>query len=328
MSSVVSSSTVKKSGLSGRKAAFVFAIVAAVASAILVFAIMSAVTSKETYYVLNQDVPARTLITPSMLSPVEASAGSSPKSALGLSDLADRYSLYSLKSGDILTSSNVGDQVGLGAGLPKNFVLSSFIANPSVAAGGNIKRGDYVDIMVVANDSSVTGSEGTAASYVLQRVLVVDATLNLDSYDGGESKGGNGSGQSGQSSQGQSGDSSQSNVGGAGARGGIPTMFTVGLSPENAAVLAVASKFELFVVLSSAQTVNDGTVPPTSQIPPVTLNSIWGNPKNAGEGTDRTFGNGGAVDAPSGGNSNGNGSNGDTGVSRPTPSPSTSPTGG
>ncbi len=312
MSSVVSSSTVKKSGLSGRKAAFVFAIVAAVASAILVFAIMSAVTSKETYYVLNQDVPARTLITPDMLAPVETSAGSAPQSALGLSDLAEKYSLYSLSSGDILTSSNVGDQVGLGAGLPENFVLASFIANPSIAAGGNVKRGDYIDIMVVANDSAVTGTEGTAASYVLQRVLVVDATLDLDSYDGGESTTADGSsGASGAS------DSSQSSVGGTGARSGIPTMFTVGLSPENAAILAVSTKFELFVVLSSAQTVNEGTVPSTNEVPPVSLNGIWGNPKNAGEGTDRTFGNSGSVDAPTGET----GTDGDGGVSRPDPTP-------
>lgn len=290
--SVVSNST-KKSKLSGRKAAFVFAIIAAVAATILAFVIMSVVTAKETYYVLNRDIPARTLITTDMLSPVETSIGGAPPSALGFSDLGDKYSLITLEAGDILTSSNVGDLVGLSAGLPDNFVIGSFTANPSVAAGGNIQRGDYIDIIAVVDNPAITGQEGTAASYLLQRVLVVDATLDLDSYDASseESTTAGGTTSTGTAESGSS-------VGGAGARSGIPTMFTVGLSPEDAAVLAVATKYELYVVLSSTESAVDGVVP--SNVPAVVLSELWGKPRDAGKGTDNTFGNGGSAETPTG----------------------------
>lgn len=313
--SVVSNST-KKSKLSGRKAAFVFAIIAAVAATILAFAIMSVVTAKETYYVLNRDVPARTLISADMLTPVETSVGGAPPSALGLSDLGDKYSLITLESGDILTSSNVGDLVGLSAGLPDNFVIGSFIANPSVAAGGNVKRGDYIDIIAVVTDSAVTGSDATAASYLLKRVLVVDATLDLDTYDAADNSASGTTGTTGVT--GATGNVGGSSVGGSGARSGIPTMFTVGLSPEDAAVLAVATQYDLYVVLSSSESAVDGKV--QTDIPAVVLSEIWGKPRDSGKGTDNTFGNGGSTETPEGGTDSGTGTE-DDGVSTPDPQP-------
>lgn len=316
--SVVSNST-KKSKLSGRKAAFVFAIIAAVAATILAFAIMSVVTAKETYYVLNRDVPARTLISADMLTPVETSVGGAPPSALGLSDLGDKYSLITLESGDILTSSNVGDLVGLSAGLPDNFVIGSFIANPSVAAGGNVKRGDYIDIIAVVTDSAVTGSDATAASYLLKRVLVVDATLDLDTYDAADNSASGTTGTTGTTGvTGTTGNVGGSSVGGSGARSGIPTMFTVGLSPEDAAVLAVATQYDLYVVLSSSESAVDGNV--QTDIPAVVLSEIWGKPRDSGKGTDNTFGNGGNTETPEGGTDSGTGTE-DDGVSTPDPQP-------
>jgi Flp pilus assembly protein CpaB len=280
----------KKSLFNGRKMWFIFSAAAALAAALITFLLMSTATAKDTYYVLSQDVPARTQITPNLLTEVQTSAGSVPPSALGISDLTDEtFSLYSLKAGDILTSSNTGDKLTLSEGLPKDFVVASFVADPSMAAGGNVKRGDYIDIIALIDDSSVTGVDGVAASYILQRVLVIDATVDLDSY----------SSDSETSEETTTGDGTEvvsDNTSDAAIRSGIPTMFTVGLSPENAAILALATQQELYVVLSSADSVNDGTVP--GSVPPATNGGIWGNPRNAGEGTDNTFGQGGGVTKP------------------------------
>lgn len=281
----ITTNSSKKKLFDGRKMWFIFAGIASVAVAILAFSIMRGVTATDTYYVLSKDIPARTQITPNMLTEVVTSAGKTPPTALGLSDItSDTYSLYSLKKGDILTTSNTGGLTALTAGLPKDFVVASFTANPSVAAGGNIKRGDYVDIMVVTEDQQVTGSPVQSASYVLQRVLVVDATTNLDNSSN-SSGSSTSSGTEGSDNPNSTGTTSDTTI-----RQGVPTMFTVGVSQKDAAVLAIASKYSLYVVLSSADSV-DGKVPAAPA--PNSASGIWGNAPDAGVGTDNTFGQGG-----------------------------------
>ena len=289
----ITTNTSKKSLLNGRKLWFVLAVAAAIAAAAIIFSIMSIATAKESYWVLNQDVPARTPITADLLTEVTTSAGTTPPSALTFGEIANEeiYSLYSLKSGDVLTKSNTGELLPLTEGLPSDFVVASFTANPSMAAGGNVQRGDYIDIIALVNDTEVTGSGSTGASYVLQRVLVIDATVDLDTY----------SSESAESTTGEtttSGDGTvSSNTNEAAMRSGIPTMFTVGLSPENAAVLALATQYDLYIVLSSADSTADGIVP--TNLPTIDAKSLWGQSRNAGEGTDNTFGQGGEVTKPS-----------------------------
>ena len=292
----ITTNTSKKSIFDGRNLWFIFAAGCAVVAALIAFAILSAATAKDSYYVLNTDVTARTEISISMLTQIQTSAGSVPPSALSISDINSTrtFSLYSLKRGDILTKSNTGDLLSLSAGLPSNFVIGSFVAAPSMAAGGNIQRGDYVDIMAIVNDNTVTGSSGAAASYILQRVLVIDATVNLDSYSSNSSASSTTTGNGTSTNNSNSGNAPvSSNTKNSAIRAGVPTLFTVGLSPQDATVLAVASKFELYVVLSSADSVNKGIVP--TNLSPASGGSIWGNPRNAGKGTDNTFGQGGSV---------------------------------
>lgn len=301
----------KKSMFNGRKMWFILSAAAALGAALVLLVIMNALTAKDTYYVLNQDIPARTAISADMLQEVQTSAGSAPPAALGIADVqgGETYSLYSLSAGDIITPSNTGDLLNLGAGLPENYVLASFTATPSMAVGGNIKRGDYIDIMSIVNDSAISGSEGPAASYVLQRVLVVDATINLDSYSADNEASSTTDGAA-------TGDAASVNTtgttGNSAIRSGIPTMFTVGLSPEAAQVLAVATQSDIYVVLSSATSSNDGKVP--GPLTPATSSNVWGNAIDAGVGTDKTFGQGGDVTRPTEGG----------GSSTPTPNPSTS----
>lgn len=285
----ITTTTSKKKLFDGRKMWLVFAGLASVAVAILAFTIMSGVTATQSYWVLGKDVPARTQVTTDILTEVVTSAGKVPPTALDINMITsgDSYTKYSLKAGDILTASNTGDLLTLSEGLPKDFVIASFIADPSTAAGGNVNRGDYIDIIVTADDVNVTGTEGTAASFVLQHILVIDATVNLDSYSADESAAttttADGTAPEAEPVSGNTADSS--------LRSGIPTLFTVGLTQENAAILAVATKYEMFVVLSSADAA-EGKInlnPGTASVP-----SMWGSAPDAGANTDNTFGQGGS----------------------------------
>lgn len=275
----------KKSVFDGRKMWFLFAAIASAVVAILSFSLISVVTATESYYVLTEDVPARTQITAEILGEVTVARGATPPNALSLSELVNNevFTLIELQAGDILTSSNTGDLVSLYAGLPDDFVIASFIAQPSAAAGGNIRRGDYIDILALINDPTITESSSVGATYALQRVLVIDATVDLDSYDGAseETVGGTGEANTGEQIA---------------QRSGIPTLFTVGLTQENAAILAVATQFDLFVVLSSIDSQN-GNV--NENPGSATAEGLWGDgAPNAGLGTDNTFGAGGDVVRP------------------------------
>jgi Flp pilus assembly protein CpaB len=286
----ISTASTKKGFFDGRKVWFFFAAIAAVVAAVIIFVLLQAVTATTTYYVLSQDLPARTLITQSDLTAVTTSVGGEPRTALTLGDALGNatYTKYSLKAGDILTSSNAGALTSLTKGLPSDFVIASFTASPSVAAGGNIQRGDYVDIY-----ATTTGSNGGDVTHMfLQRVLIVDATINLDSASSSSS-----------SSSTTSGSTTSSDTSGSGTGSdatdqqsfheGVPTLFTVGLTQEDAAKLAVATDgtYKLYVVLSSDQSVKDGAS--SADIGAGDADITSGATGDAGFGTDNTFGSGG-----------------------------------
>jgi len=286
----VTTSTNKKNLFDSRKMWFIFAGLASVTVAVLSFGIMQTVTATDTYYVLSKDVPARTQITPDLLTEEVTSSGKTPPTALDISEITDStYSLYSLKAGDIVTQSNTGDLLSVTAGLPEDFVVASFTANPSIAAGGKVQRGDYIDIMAVSE--STNGTNGFQSSYVLQRVLVVDATIDLDSYESTADDSAGTTATAGEDGE-TATESTTSTDDQIAQRSGIPTLFSVGLSQENAARLAVATKYDLFIVLSSSQSVNDDQVNGTPGA--ADTGSIFdGTAPNAGTGTDNTFGQSG-----------------------------------
>jgi Flp pilus assembly protein CpaB len=265
---------------------FLFGAIAAAVVAILVFTLMSTVTRTENYYVLNEDVPARTQITEDLLQEVTVSAGSVPSNALSLGELlggeTPKYTLYPLKANDVLTDTNVGELLPLTRGLPDDFVVGSFSAKPNNSAAGNIKRGDYIDIIAIADGDDAAG-EGITASYILQHVLVIDATIDLDTYDGASDSG----------SSEDTGTSATSAVPSS-QTGAIPVLYTVGLTQENALRLAVASKYDLFVVLSSRAAI-DGDI--NENIGRISSANIWEDfAPDAGKNTDNTFGS--SEDAP------------------------------
>lgn len=234
-------SVAKPSKLDGRKMWFFFAAAAALVTAGVIFALLSAVASTSTYWVLKDgvDLQSREVITSDMLKAVQAPSNAVPKNAVTISQIKateggdasdDFYALYPIKSGDILTTSNVGGLVSFGSGLTgdKNAVYASFKANPSLATGGNITEGNVVDIAIVYED----GAGNFASKFFLNDILVVKTSIDLDTASASKS-------------------SNASNSNASGSTSGAPVLYTVAVSPEQAAALAVATKYDIYVVLAA-----------------------------------------------------------------------------
>lgn len=177
---------------------------------IALFAVTSWAAQKmfetETYYVLNQDVATRTLVTPEMLSPVVVSKGGAPEAAATISDIqgGDYYTQYPLQSGDILTHSNIGTLEDISVGIPDSWVVTNFSVDADSAVGGRIKRGTYFDMMV---------ADANGSFYPFVNVLALDTTVNLSSASSADAA-----------------DTSE-------AHEGQTTQYVVGMSPEDAAKL-------------------------------------------------------------------------------------------
>lgn len=237
-------SLTKPSKLDGRKMWFFFAAGAALVTAGVIFALLSSVASTSTYWVLKDGVnlQSREVITADMMQPVQAPSNAVPKNIVTISQIKaaeggdegdDFYALYPIKSGDILTTSNVGGMVAFGEGLTgdKNSVYASFKANPSLASGGNVQEGNMIDIAIIYED----GSGNFSSKFFLSNVLVVKTSIDLDST-------------AGVAQTTETGNTVQSSS----VTSGTPVLYTVAVTPEQAAALAVANKYSIYVVLSSA----------------------------------------------------------------------------
>ena len=328
----ITTTSSKKSFFNGRKVYFVLAAIAFVIAASVIFVLLQAVTATATYYVLNKDLPARSIITQAELTAVTTSEGGQPRTALNLGDVLSSqvYTKYSLHAGDILTTSNSGALTSLNKGLPKEFVVASFKAAPSVAAGGKIQRGDYVDIFAI--DPNTKG-----AHLFLQRALIVDATSDLDSGSSTPANASTSTDASGTTSGATpAGGKSVSAADSSAYRTGVPVLFTVGLSQTDAARLAVASKGDMYVVLSSSQSAANGAS--SADVGAGATDIFSGSVGDAGTGTDNTFGQSGKKTtnnpsspspspSPSSSSSDPNPSSSSPSSSNLVPSPAPSPSG-
>ena len=267
----------KKNRLEGRKLWFFFTAVAGLLTGVIFFVIASQVTATTKYYVLNSDIPARTQITEAVVQEVVTSTGGQPPTSLSESDIisGQLYSKYALDFGDILTPSNVDFIEPIDTGLPDGFVTGTFSVPASMAAGGKIARGNYIDLITVVTDSQ-TGE--LSAGYTLQHALVVDATIDLDSAAGAEAT----------ASVDESGDTIAPAAETSSIRNGIPTMYTLGLNQRDAAKLALSiTNSQIYVVLSAEQ--ESGVAISDTDIT-ITIDDIRGMISDSGEGTDNKFG--------------------------------------
>jgi len=258
------------SSIKGGKVLWGAAIVMAVLVAASMFALLSSVASTSTYYVLNQDVPARTQISPDMMTAVVTSEGGQPRNAATLADVQTGkvFSKFALNTGDVVSMSNSGPLTAINVGVPDSYVITSFSVEAQNAVAGRVTRGDYIDIIAVT--TSTNGDE--RSKYILRNVLVLDVNSDLTQV----------SATTADSSTGATASDS------AAARGGIPSLYTVGLPPVDAARLALAANDTLFIVLSPVQNADSGVDPEDIS---VNQSDLFGDATvgNAGLGTDPTF---------------------------------------
>jgi hypothetical protein len=266
---------------SGNKTWFVFAIVAAVAAAGLIFAILSQLVSTTTYYVLKNDVPARSQITPEMLTEVVASSGSEPRNAIGLAEVQYEpvYAKFALNTGDILTASNTGGLTPLQESIPEDYVVASFVADANNAVAGKLATGNYIDLIAIGGPEN----SSDVAKVALRHVLVMDVSADPSAI--GESQN-QAKDENGNPLEGSTATSSEDQL-----RSGIPSLYTVALPVKDAAKLALIRDADLFVVLSPKADSTDKFTPAD-----ITANKgeIFSDKAvdNSGKGTDPTFGNG------------------------------------
>lgn len=220
------------------KLIWLMVVVVALVVAAGVFFILNNLTKQDTYYVLNTNVPSRTQITSEDLTPVTTSQGSAPQNALGLSEVqqGNVYSKYPLQAGDVISASNSGSLDTINEGIPDNFVTTSFEPDDNDPIVENLQRGDYFDVLVtnMKKEDQRPAGDGTNYSdvkvgqYVFRNLMVLDNPSTTT--DNGNSDSANGATSQTQNST---------------------TSFIVGLSPQNAALLAMLAKnFDMKIVMS------------------------------------------------------------------------------
>jgi Flp pilus assembly protein CpaB len=230
----------KKGLLSGAKSYWVLALVVAALAAGGALSILGSAADQVSYWVLNQNVAARTQIQPEMLTEVRTSNGGQPRVAYDLPWIqqnTDRaFTKIPLSAGDILTKSNIGPLTRITDGLPKDFVVASVAVDAADAVAGKIRRGDYVEVAATSDDP-----EGKVSKIVLHHVLVLDVTVAPKSIPQAANDG-----QAGETA-GQPGPES------AAVRGGIPSLYTVAVSPKDFTKLSLLKGTQLSLALSANQ---------------------------------------------------------------------------
>lgn len=136
-----------------------------------VFFGLRTVFQTEDYYVLNQNVSARTKVTPDMMAPITVNKGGAPQNAISLAQVRDGevYTKVPLYVGDILTRSNTGISLDTSTGIPDDWVVTSLNILSSKAVGGQVARGDYFDIIGVSDQG---------AKYIATSVLALDVNYS------------------------------------------------------------------------------------------------------------------------------------------------------
>lgn len=251
----------------------------ALAIAGMVFYILSQVVSTTSYYVLNQNVAARSQIQPEMLTEVVTSDGGQPRNALDLAvvQTSPTYAKFALNAGDIITDSNTGEKSPLTAGVPDDYTVMSFTASPQNAVAGKLSAGDYIDVISKDESSGV-------AKVVLRHVLITDAMTDPSAAaDQGSTAGAEAEGDAAAPGANVSAEDS--------LRGGIPTLYTVALAPSDAVKLEVIRNLPISVVISPNE--NEKNVSPESIFS--TTQDVFDSGAEVGDSgkdTDNTFGAG------------------------------------
>lgn len=224
-----------------RRTAVILAIAVGLAAFGVTALLLRSTADRVTYYVLGRDVAQRGAITPDMLVAREVNRDGVPPNALSRDFVAHAQPMYAavaLKTGDVLTASTTGRLPKLTSGLPAGTLVASVEVRAADAVGAAITVGDEVEVAAVGTPP---GGQGATATIVLHRIRV------LDIRSGGGTTGG--------LPQALPGGSSANR---AAAGSSTSSIYTVAVSPEQFARLAVVADQRIQLALSPA---GDGAVP-------------------------------------------------------------------
>lgn len=241
-------------GFKDTKLIWVLVCIFATAAAFGVFYIMNSYTKQDTYYVLNTNMPSRTLVTVEDLTPRTTSEGSAPQNAIGIDEVRQgaTFTKYPLQAGDVLSASNVGSLDTINEGIPDNWVVTSFDPGDSDPIIENLQRGDYFDMMITnakkqdqkSNPDDSDMANISVGQYVFRNVMILDNPMSTTNNNNNDSA-------NGATAQTQN----------------STTMFVIGMSPKNAAMLAyITGNYDTKLVMSPRQ---------TSYADPSTLDALY-----------------------------------------------------
>lgn len=268
---------------SGGKTWFAFAVLIAVAAAAVVFGVLSQAVATTTYYVLSKDVPANNQILDSMLTEVQTSKGTAPGNAMTLGEIkrTPTYAKYALKKGDIVSPSNTGPLTPLTEGIPANFTIASFSADAKDAVSGKIATGNYIDVIATSNDAN-----GNVAKTILRHVRVVDVSTDPSKIGDDSTTTTTTTDAAGTAKTNATGDKSQTSSTQDQMRMGVPSLYTIALTPEDAVKLALVKDSKLLITLSPEEN-NTSVAPKNIQD---TLGNVFGPAAvgDSGAGTNKS----------------------------------------
>lgn len=157
--------------LKGRWTVWAFSLFFAVLAGFGTLAIVGSAAERVSYFVLTADAAARTQIAPEMVTRVEVPADALPPTALTEEQIVTGgyFTKIALAAGTVLTSSVVTEGLApLAEEIPDGFVAASLLVSPENAAGGRIKKGDFVNI--------IADGEG-GSRLLIHYALVLDVTV-------------------------------------------------------------------------------------------------------------------------------------------------------
>ena len=169
-------------------------VLAVIAAALIVVGLKDA-NRTETIWVADTYIPARKLITKTVVAKESVSPSSVPTdSILAYDDIVGRYTLESIYPGQTFVvgavANNLNETGVLTDGLGPNDRAFAISANVAQALAGRIVPGDKVDVVAVVTDSASSGAlgansassavsaaQGPVATTVVQQATVLDVSL-------------------------------------------------------------------------------------------------------------------------------------------------------
>ena len=208
----------------------------------IVFAVNAAQTPTVEVYRTAMALAANQQVTANDVEVVEIPETELSPDMLTMEDLQDKlwFAKVGVPAGTPLSRVVFDTATRTNIELPDGFVLASFEAEPASAVAGKIQAGDYINITAVGQ---LPGGGGKVARVILQRILVLDANVGAQTQT---------------QTAGQPVDASQlPGPENPLVYGGVPTLYTVAVTNEQAAILALSRSSDLYVTLTTANATDE-----------------------------------------------------------------------